>query len=142
MGKTNGFVTSDFEFSSLFFLKVVRNSSVEVSQSVNAFTSASLTDLLDEFSELSIVRVAMGYVLMVRIYRTRFEMFLFLFYIDWHPEQRYLQNRETANIGLDSTVGRAPANFDGCWFKSSLFFLHGRKISIKNFQGRWHQTPL
>ncbi|XP_033636690.1 protein patched homolog 1-like isoform X1 [Asterias rubens] len=47
------------------FTEVVRNSSVEVSQSVNAFTSASLTDLLDEFSELSIVRVAMGYVLMV-----------------------------------------------------------------------------
>ena len=28
---------------------------------------------------------------------------------DWHPEQRYWQNRETTNIGLDSSVGRAPA---------------------------------
>ena len=28
---------------------------------------------------------------------------------DWHPEQRYWQNRDTANIGLDSSVGRAPA---------------------------------
>ena len=27
---------------------------------------------------------------------------------DWHPEQRQGQNRETANIGLDSSVGGAP----------------------------------
>ena len=27
---------------------------------------------------------------------------------DWHPEQRYCQNRDTATIGLDSSVGRAP----------------------------------
>ena len=29
------------------------------------------------------------------------------------PEQRYWQNRETANIGLDSSVGRAPARQSG-----------------------------
>ena len=29
------------------------------------------------------------------------------------PEQRYWQNRETANVGLDSSVGRAPARQSG-----------------------------
>nr|WJJ61139.1 Patched [Patiria miniata] len=47
------------------FTQVVRNSSVLNSQDVNAFTSASLNDLLQEFSNLSVVRVAMGYVFMV-----------------------------------------------------------------------------
>ncbi|XP_022105455.1 protein patched homolog 1-like isoform X2 [Acanthaster planci] len=47
------------------FTQEVRNSSVLNSQDVNAFTSASLDDLLQEFSELSVVRVAMGYVFMV-----------------------------------------------------------------------------
>ena len=41
---------------------------------------------------------------------------------DWRPthtpEQRYLQNRATANIGLVSSVGRAPARqFGGRRFK-------------------------
>ena len=27
---------------------------------------------------------------------------------DWHPQTKILTNRETANIGLDSSVGRAP----------------------------------
>ncbi len=27
---------------------------------------------------------------------------------DWHPRTKILTNRETANIGLDSSVGRAP----------------------------------
>ena len=35
------------------------------------------------------------------------------------PEQRYWQNRETANVGLDSSVGRAPARqYGGRRFKS------------------------
>ena len=29
------------------------------------------------------------------------------------PEQRYWQNRETANVGLDSSVGRAPVRQSG-----------------------------
>ena len=44
------------------------------------------------------------------------------------PEQRYWQNRETANVGLDSSVGRAPARqSEGCRFKSrssKFFFVH------------------
>ena len=48
---------------------------------------------------------------------------------DWRPpEQRYLQNRETANVGLDSSVGRAPACQSwGHRFKSrssQFFFVH------------------
>ena len=44
------------------------------------------------------------------------------------PEQRYWQNRETANVGLDSSVGRAPARQSGGRrFKSrssKFFFVH------------------
>ena len=44
------------------------------------------------------------------------------------PEQRYWQNRETANVGLDSSVGRAPARQSGGRrFKSrssQFFFVH------------------
>ena len=44
------------------------------------------------------------------------------------PEQRYWQNRETANVGLDSSVGRAPARQSGGHrFKSrssKFFFVH------------------
>ena len=44
------------------------------------------------------------------------------------PEQRYWQNSETANIGLVSSVGRAPARQSGgCRFKScsrKFFFAH------------------
>ena len=44
------------------------------------------------------------------------------------PEQRYWQNRETANVGLNSSVGRAPARQSGGrWFKSrsgNFFFVH------------------
>ena len=44
------------------------------------------------------------------------------------PEQRYWQNRETANIGLVSSVGRAPARQSGGRrFKSrsfNFFFVH------------------
>ena len=47
---------------------------------------------------------------------------------DWHPEQRYWQNRETADVGLDSSVGRAPARQSGGRrFKSrssQFFFVH------------------
>ena len=32
---------------------------------------------------------------------------------DWRPEQRYWQNRDTVNVGLDSSVGRAPARQSG-----------------------------
>ena len=42
--------------------------------------------------------------------------------------KRYLQNRETANVGLDSSVGRAPARQSGGRrFKSrssKFFFVH------------------
>ena len=31
----------------------------------------------------------------------------------WSLKQKYLQNRETANIGLDSSVGRAPVRQSG-----------------------------
>ena len=44
------------------------------------------------------------------------------------PEQIYWQNRETANVGLDSSVGRAPARQSGGRrFKSrcsNFFFVH------------------
>ena len=44
------------------------------------------------------------------------------------PEQRYWQNRETANVGLDNSVGRAPARQSGGRrFKSrssKSFFVH------------------
>ena len=44
------------------------------------------------------------------------------------PEQRYWQNRETANVGLESSVGRAPARQSGVRrFKSrssQFFFVH------------------
>ena len=44
------------------------------------------------------------------------------------PEQRYWQNRETANVWLDSSVGRAPARQSGGRrFKSrssQFFFVH------------------
>ena len=44
------------------------------------------------------------------------------------PEQRYWQNRETVNVGLDSWVGRAPAHQSGGRrFKSrsrKFFFVH------------------
>ena len=46
------------------------------------------------------------------------------------PEQRYWQNRETANIGLVSSVGRAPARQSwGCRFKSrssKFFFVYSK----------------
>ena len=50
------------------------------------------------------------------------------------PEQRYWQNRETANVGLDSSVGRAPARQSGgrrFKSRSSQFslFIH-RNLSI------------
>ena len=57
------------------------------------------------------------------------------------PEQRYRQNRDTANIGLDSSVGRAPArSFGGRWFEShsSQFFVQPRK----SFQNLPSQFPL
>ena len=48
------------------------------------------------------------------------------------PEQRYLQNRETANIGLVSSVGRALAcQSGGRMFKSrssQFFFVHLKLI--------------
>ena len=52
---------------------------------------------------------------------------------DWHPpEQRYWQNRETANIGLGSSVGREPARQSGGRrFKSrssQIFFVHPKFI--------------
>ena len=64
---------------------------------------------------------------------------------DWRPEQRYWQNRETANVGLDSSVGRAPARQSGGRrFKSrssQFFFVHpnssliGRaKVELHNFK--------
>ena len=44
----------------------VRNSSYPNStQDVNAFSAASLEDLLQEFSEMSMMHVAMGYLIMV-----------------------------------------------------------------------------
>ncbi len=54
---------------------------------------------------------------------------------DWRPEQRYWQNRETANIGgLDSSGGRTPARKTrGHWFKSrstQCFFVQPQR---KNF---------
>ena len=51
------------------------------------------------------------------------------------PKQRYWQNRETANIGLVSSVGRALARqsggrrFKSC--SSQLFFVHPKFNSIK-----------
>ena len=49
-------------------------------------------------------------------------------HISFAPEQRYWQNRETANVGLDSSVGRAPARQSGGRrFKSrssKFFFVH------------------
>ena len=54
---------------------------------------------------------------------------------DWRPpppQQRYWQNRETANIGLVSSVGRAPARQSGGHrFKSrssKFFFVHPKCI--------------
>ena len=51
------------------------------------------------------------------------------------PEQRYWQNRETANVGLDSSVGRAPARQSGGRrFKSrssQFFFVHPNLSEIK-----------
>ncbi|XP_071837181.1 protein patched homolog 1-like isoform X2 [Apostichopus japonicus] len=48
------------------FTETVRNSSsVNSTQDVNAFTSTALNDLLAEFSEMSVIRVALGYCLMV-----------------------------------------------------------------------------
>ena len=52
------------------------------------------------------------------------------------PEQRYWQNRETAKVGLDSSVGRAPARQSGGRrFKSrssNFFFLHPNLFFIYN----------
>ena len=51
------------------------------------------------------------------------------------PEQRYWQNRETANIGLVSSVGREPARQSGGRrFKSrssQFFFVHPNKNYLK-----------
>ncbi|XP_072172750.1 protein patched homolog 1-like [Diadema setosum] len=48
------------------FTNVVRNSTMTNStQDVNALSSASLNDLLKDFSQTSVVRVAMGYAIMV-----------------------------------------------------------------------------
>ena len=48
------------------------------------------------------------------------------------PEERYWQNRETTNIGLVTSVGRAPARQSGgCRFKShssKFFFVHPKFI--------------
>ena len=53
------------------------------------------------------------------------------------PPQRYWQNRETANIGLVSSVGRAPARQSGGRrFKSrssQFFFVHPKFVSL----GHW-----
>ena len=54
---------------------------------------------------------------------------------DWRtPEQRYCQNRETANVGLVSSVGKAPARQSGgrrikSRF-SQFFFLHPNIIYL------------
>ena len=49
------------------------------------------------------------------------------------PEQRYWQNMETVNVGLDSSVGRAPARQSGGRrFKSrssQFFFVHPNLIN-------------
>ena len=53
---------------------------------------------------------------------------------DWHPWTKILTDRETANIGLVSSVGRAPACYiGGCWFKfcSSQFFIVQTQIKIE-----------
>ena len=53
------------------------------------------------------------------------------------PEQRYWQNRETANVGLDSSVGRAPARQSGgrrFKSRSSQFFFVHPNLSKKRTQ--------
>ena len=60
-------------------------------------------------------------------------------------DTKYWQNRETANIGLDSSVGRAPARQSGgCRFKSrssKCFFVHPN-LQINPVYRRYHSGHL
>ena len=48
-----------------------------------------------------------------RIGKTNCYYYMVSWLLTGAPEQRYWQNRETANVGLDSSVGRAPARQSG-----------------------------
>ena len=55
------------------------------------------------------------------------------------PEQRYGQNRETANVGQDSSVGRAPARQSGgCRSQCSNFFFVHPNLSKKMYPVSFH----